>query len=1198
MCALSASVVAQTSLSLTDQLPPYLMSAVLLNNGHFAVSTAYTGQPKTVTYREDGTGKRPVNYTSHIHIRVDSVLFQLPFEVDLVADVPPPPNPLRLIRMFRDTVDRRPRINYEMAAIMPSNGDSIRVTFTMEPVKRSSGGFIRMSVAALNRGTSNHDVGVLMLIDTKIGNNDQAPTVTAFGFSGVEMSYEKRIGQGMPEFWLALEGTQFSPGLTARGNLSASDLIEPDVFLFGNWVDDPTNNIPGLYRVQWKERVASGLSYTDSAILLIWNQNPLLRGESKLLAATEIGIVDSLTVTNGTAGGGGSGLSLAAAGSCLTTKARKEDICGRAGYHPYDPDTLQTLYLVSNTGTSDLLNVRVEVGTVPPGLQVVTAPSSVIPSALVRNATGVATLLFAVVPRLMSTSYQVPIAFVAGVNDTIIKQDVCIIVPGLLASIIARDVTTQPLCPTTLDTIGIPIDLTGVRCRRVDSAMVLTAGGLVRVIQPFPVLPADGRGFLLCEIAPKAQGSFPVQVRIVVRDEESLFLGSTTFVDIIDTAVVTIIGKPAELDPVLPSDTLDLGIVCINDTAFDDVFVQNVGGCSADIMSARFVNSAGGMFVVGTNALIPQTIARAQRGLIAIEGRGLRVGLAIGMLEIVTPASPGTMRVPVKLQVDVPTYVTSKDTIDLDTICPGVDIAAALFVTNATACAVDIDSIEILGPDSLSSSPTKGFTISARGRVGVALLAFPIVDGPFQSLIRIRSSVAGDRDVVVRGTAATRTLSAPSTVVFGNVRVGTTLVSRVSITNTGTAPVTIRTVNVGGASAGEYSVVVVAGPLPQTLAPGASLDLAITSAPTAIEARRATLSVTTDQPLCATVQPIVMTTRGNQPLLDVVTREIVGVRRCVGASYDTTIVMRNVGNAPLDVSNVVWSEPWVTVVASSVPFTLDSGTSTSITVRVDPVKIGQNTATCTITMDGDWLTPADTLIQLASAALLCGTVYADKMYADVGTRPLTNIWLVPDERTIIPTGQGTSLTSMINAYGGRRSISMRADPSLLLFGNTVTGALTGAAATVTADRVTIDHQGAMVQSPIFASVPVDVLLSVASRTPVDISVLDLVDGYHDLRVEPGLVIASYCAKDERIVQGGLGPIVWSENDDVVISALHASAYRISYHTVDGRTLVESSSTLAAGETTRISMPPAATGPVYAVVTTPRGTIALPFMVRR
>ncbi|MBC8124224.1 MAG: choice-of-anchor D domain-containing protein [Candidatus Kapabacteria bacterium] len=728
--------------------------------------------------------------------------------------------------------------------------------------------------------------------------------------------------------------------------------------------------------------------------------------------------------------------------------------------------------------------------------------------------------------------------------------------------------------------------------------MVLTAGGLVRVLQPFPVLPADGRGLLLCEIAPTAQGSFPVQVRIVVRDDETLFLGSTTFVDIIDTVVVTVVGKLAELDPVLPSDTLDLGIVCINDTAFDDVLIQNVGGCSADIISARFVNNAGGIFSVSPTAAIPQTIARAQRGLIAIEGMGLRVGIAIGMLEITTPAVPGTMLVPVKLQVDVPTYTTSKDTIDLDTICPGVNIAAALLVMNATACAVDIDTIEVLGPDSLSSSPISGFTISSRGRVSIALSAFPIVDGPFQSVVRIRSSVAGDRDVVVRGTAATRTLSAPPTVVFGDVRVGTTLVQRVTITNSGTAPVTIRSVNVGGANASEYSTVVVAGPLPQTLVPGASLDIDVTSAPTAIEARRATLSVTTDQPLCATVQPIAMTTRGIQPLLDVVTREIVGGRRCVGAPYDTTIVMRNVGNAPLDVSNIVWSEPWVTVIASTVPFTLDSGTTTSITVRVDPLKIGQNTATCTITMDGDWLTPTDTLIQLASAGLLCGTVYADTMYADVGTRPLANIRLVPDERTTIPAGQGTSLTSLIDAYGGRRSISMRADPSLLLFGNTVTGALTGAAATITADRVTIDHQGAMVQSPILASVPVDVLLSVASRTPVDITVLNLVDGYHDLRVEPGLVIASYCAKDERIVQGGSGPIVWSENDEVVISALQTSAYRISFHTVDGRTLVESSSTLAAGETTRISMPQGATGPVYAVVTTPRGTIALPFVVRR
>ncbi|MBK6420382.1 MAG: choice-of-anchor D domain-containing protein [Ignavibacteria bacterium] len=1192
----AANLVAQTSLTLTDQLPPYLLSAVLLNNGHFAVSTGYTGTPKTIIYREDGTGNRPVNYTSHIHVRVDNVLFQLPFESDLTTDAPPPPNPLRLMRMFRDTVERRPRINYEMAAIMPGSGDSVRVTFTMEPVKRPSGGFIRLSVSALNRGASNHDVGVLMLIDTKIGDNDQAPIATAFGFSGVETSYEKRTSPGMPEFWLALEGTPTAPGLAARGNLRASDLIEPDVFLFGNWVDDPTNGIPGLYRVQWKERIASGLTYTDSAILLIWDQNPLLRGQRKLLAATEIGIVDSLVVTNGTGGGGGGGggggLGVAGAGSCLTIEAVKEDTCGRAGYRPYDPDTLQALYLVTNTGNTDLANVRVEVGAVPPGLTVVTAPSSVIPSSLVRTATGVATLSFAAAPRLATTTYQVPIAFVSGNNDTIIKQTVCVTVPGLLASITVRDLVTPPICPTTLDTVAIPINLKGIRCRKLDSAFVLTTGGLVRILQPYPVLPADGSGVLLCEIAPTAQGSFPVDVRIVVRDEESLLPGDTTWVSLIDTLTVTVNGKLAEVEPVLPSDTLDLGTVCIGDTAIDDVFVQNVGGCSADIINATFINDALGTFALDTGAVIPQTIQRAQRGRVLINGRGLRVGVAIGVLELRTPALPGIMLVPVKLRVDVPAYATTVDTIDLDTICPGVDIASALQVTNATACAVTIDSIEILGPDSLTCSPVNGFTISARGRVSLGLSAFPRVDGPFLSTIRIRSTVAGDRTVVVRGIAATRSMSAPPTISFGDVRVGTSLTNRVSILNSGTAPVTVRAVAITGAQSAEYAFVVVGGPLPLTLAPGASLDLDVTSTPTDIESRRATLSVTTEQPLCVTLQPIALSTRGIQPLLDVVTREVIGGRRCVGAPYDTMIVMRNVGNAPLNVTNVQWSAPWATSIGVTLPFTLDSGATMSMPVRVDAPLVGPNQATCTITMDGDWLTPSDTLIQLSTAGLVCGTMYVDTIYADVGTRPNVNVRLQPDGRT---TQTEAALLDLINAYGGRRTLTLRADRTLLLFGNTVTGALSGATAAPSSGAVLIDQQGAMVQSPVLAAVPADVMLSSTSRSIIDLSITDLVDGYHDLRIESGLLLASYCAKDERLVQVGTAPLVWAERENIVLYARESSMCHVSIYTLDGRSIFQHSSSVNSGETVRIAVPHESSGTYYAVVTTPRGTTTLRFV---
>jgi len=207
---------AQTSLSINDALPPYKLSALLLGNGHFAISTKYLGPSKTLIYQEDGTGNRPVNYTSHVHVKIDDVVFQLPFETDTVTQTAPPPNPMKILNLFRDTVAGRPRINATLEAVMPGTRDTIITVFTMEPVKKPSGAFIRMSTTIQNRGRVARQVGVLQLIDTKIGLNDQAPIATAFGFSGTEQMFDKGVAQGIPEFWLALEGTPIAPGLAAR----------------------------------------------------------------------------------------------------------------------------------------------------------------------------------------------------------------------------------------------------------------------------------------------------------------------------------------------------------------------------------------------------------------------------------------------------------------------------------------------------------------------------------------------------------------------------------------------------------------------------------------------------------------------------------------------------------------------------------------------------------------------------------------------------------------------------------------------------------------------------------------------------------------------------------------------------------------------------------------------------------------------
>ncbi|MBK6292841.1 MAG: T9SS type A sorting domain-containing protein [Ignavibacteria bacterium] len=135
----------------------------------------------------------------------------------------------------------------------------------------------------------------------------------------------------------------------------------------------------------------------------------------------------------------------------------------------------------------------------------------------------------------------------------------------------------------------------------------------------------------------------------------------------------------------------------------------------------------------------------------------------------------------------------------------------------------------------------------------------------------------------------------------------------------------------------------------------------------------------------------------------------------------------------------------------------------------------------------------------------------------------------------------------------------------------------------------------MVQSPVLAAVPVDVMLSSTSRSIIDLSVTDLVDGYHDLRVESGLLLASYCAKDERLVQVGTAPLVWAERENIVLYARESSIYHISIHTLDGRSVYDQGSSINSGETVRVAVPHESSGTYYAVVTTPRGTTTLRFV---
>lgn len=1115
-------LLAQQSLSIVDALPPYDLTATLLGNGHFSISTRYTGESKTLVYREDGTGGRPVNYTSHIHFKVDDVLFQLPYELNPVTRETPPEHPMTITELFRDSVAGTPRVNARMFGVLP-DGDTMRFVFSMQPVKRPSGGFIRLSAEVHNTTSKPHSVGVLMLVDSKIGDNDRAPIITAFGYQSVETQYEGSVTPGMPEFWLALEGSPVNPQLTARGNLRASGLIEPDFFLFGNWVDN--NSIPGLASILWKERNASGLEYTDSAVLLIWNEELMSAGQSRLRASTEIGIVDSLKVQFSEPGSPYD-VAIAGAGSCLVFETVEEQPCGDPEYHPYIPDSLQTLYIVTNRGTQNLNNVRVVVPQTPAGLDVALQTNPVIPAVLGTDVSGVATVTFYAHPRLIETTFEVPVAVLSDA-DTVLRDTVCVIVPGLLGKIEVRDTQFRPLCPAMADTLDVLVSLDGVRCLPItDIRLTGTAPdlGMFSLVPPLPtVIPANGQVPVRVRYQPDNLGNHSVQLVVEARDFETLIPRDTTFAVVRDVADITGSGRQAEFFFADDTDTLDLGAVCVGDTVEGEWEIRNVGGCDVIIDRAVIDRGKPNQFSIGNESAFPLTIPRGERRTVKVLFTPNTEGTDEALLIVVSSQQPQIDTLIVRGRGDVPRFTVPGTPLVFDTLCPGSTGLLPLVLDNPTACPVTIDSL---------TSSLGGFTVVPAGKVVIPpsgsftaqVRAAFTEPGDYNAIITAHSSTAGNRTIPATVAVRRRDLFTPVLSDYGDVRLGTSATQLALVQVPGPidthAEVVIRGVRIIGVNQSEFSHDIPADSFPLHLVPGTRVFFNITFTPVELEQRHATL-VFDIQPgtLCEAVEPVVeLEGRGVLPVIDVPRRSINFGRVCVGSSIDTVIDVRNLGNAPLHVDGAAIVGSSDMEVLAQLPTDILVDSLRQVRVRFTPRKLGPIETELYFHSDGKWFSAPDTVVRLTGTGIICGTVWLDTLRLQTGETVDIPVHIRPAAGTAL---QVEDIARLMNEAGYRSiDITLAHNPKLFRFrqGNVVSGMMQGQSVTVTPQSVTATATTApLTPGTLLAVLRGEVLLGNTFETNLKLTVNSFADGYADIRTHDGLLISEYCALDKRYV---------------------------------------------------------------------------------
>lgn len=149
----------------------------------------------------------------------------------------------------------------------------IEVTQTLEFARSSTTGLmdsVRIEYRLHNHDDVFHDVGLRLMLDTMLGQNDGAPfRLDNLALLSDTVFYRDQI----PEFWQAFDSLS-NPQVMAQGTLRGTDVSTPDRVYFSNWgslADDLWNFDfqPG------RDFMRKGEFELDSTIAMYWDGRPL-----------------------------------------------------------------------------------------------------------------------------------------------------------------------------------------------------------------------------------------------------------------------------------------------------------------------------------------------------------------------------------------------------------------------------------------------------------------------------------------------------------------------------------------------------------------------------------------------------------------------------------------------------------------------------------------------------------------------------------------------------------------------------------------------------------------------------------------------------------------------------------------------------------------------------------------------------------
>jgi len=180
-------------------------------------------------------------------------------------------------------------------------------------------------------------------------------------------------------------------------------------------------------------------------------------------------------------------------------------------------------------------------------------------------------------------------------------------------------------------------------------------------------------------------------------------------------------------------------------------------------------------------------------------------------------------------------------TLNFGSVQVGATATLPVQITNITTAPIAIQSISAIGPYTVTGDcPTEGNSLALSTSCTEQVTFTPATAATIGGLLSIRSSASTlPIEYPVTGTGIQSHLQAvPSTLNFGSIALGASAAQTLTLTNTGTAPIT----NLALTITGDYNITVPCASA--ILTPGNSCQLTVTFAPTALGPRTGAITST------------------------------------------------------------------------------------------------------------------------------------------------------------------------------------------------------------------------------------------------------------------------------------------------------------------------------------------------------------------